>query len=129
MSYLIDSDWVAAFLKGRADATALLNTLSPDGLAISVITYGEIYEGIYYGMDPKGRERGFLEFLRGVRVLPLNRRIMKRFASIRGDLRSKGLLIGDMDLIIAATAITHDLALVTGNVRHFQRVQGLAIYQ
>ena len=42
MTYLIDSDVVALYSKGRADAVSLLNTLSPEGLAISVITYGEI---------------------------------------------------------------------------------------
>ena len=46
MSYLIDSDWVADYLRGRPDAVALLPTL--DGRAISLITFGEIYEGIYY---------------------------------------------------------------------------------
>ncbi len=49
MTYLVDSDYVADWLKGRSAAIQLLTTLRQDGLAISDITYGEIYEGIYYG--------------------------------------------------------------------------------
>ena len=129
MSYLIDSDWVADALQGRQDAVTLLATLSPSGLAISLITYGEIYEGIYYGRDPKGAERVFAGFLRGVNVLAPNRGIMRLFARIRGQLRSQGLLIGDDDIQIAATALHHNLTLVSRNSRHFQRITGLALYQ
>lgn len=127
MSYLIDSDWVADYLRGRPDAVALLPTL--DGRAISLITFGEIYEGIYYGADPRANELAFRSFLRGVDVLPLNRAIMRRFARIRGNLRRRGQIIGDPDILIAATALHHGLTLVTRNISHFQRIPGLSLYQ
>jgi tRNA(fMet)-specific endonuclease VapC len=129
MSYLVDSDWVADWLKGRPSAIELLNTLSQDGLAISLITYGEIYEGIFYGQDRQRYERVFRQFLRPVQVLPLNRTIMRRFATVRGQLRQQGRLITDPDLLIAATAIEHDLVLVTRNRRHFDRIPDLQIYE
>ncbi len=128
MSYLIDSDRVAEFLKGIPTTIALISSLPQDELAISLITYGEIYEGIYFGRDPKKHEQALLSFLRGVEVLPLNKSIMKRFARIRGNLRGIGQLIGHMDVLIAATAITHNLTLVTGNIKHFRRIPGLVIY-
>ena len=129
MSYLIDTDWVAAFLKGRAIAVTFINSLASEGLAISLITYGEIYEGIYYGADIARHEKGFQAFLRDIDVIPLNRPIMRRFAQIRGQLRAQGNLITDRDLLIAVTAIHHELTLVTRNTRHFQRVPGLSLYQ
>lgn len=49
MNYLVDTDVVVRWLKGQQDDIALLTQLLPQGLAISLITYGEIYEGIYYG--------------------------------------------------------------------------------
>lgn len=125
---MIDSDWVANFLKGKLDAVSLIASLPQGELAISLITYGEIYEGIYFGTDPKKHEQSLLVFLRGVVVLPLNKRIMKQFAGIRGHLRSSGQLIGHLDILIAATSITHNLTLVTGNKRHFARIPGLTIY-
>jgi predicted nucleic acid-binding protein len=48
---------------------------------------------------------------------------------IRGDLRRVGRRLEDTDLLIAATALEHDLMLVTRNVNHFARVPGLRLYQ
>jgi len=95
MTYLVDTDRLASYLNGRPDAVALLSSLRQDGLAVSIITYGEIYDGIYSSNDPCGKEAAFLQVLRRVEVLPLTRTIMKRFARLRGDLRRRGLLIGD----------------------------------
>ena len=127
MSYLVDSDWVADYLKGRAPIVQQLDRLAPEGLAISLITFGEIYEGIYYGRDPRGNEAGFRSLLRVIDVLALNRAILRRFARIRGQLRRQGQLIGDLDILIAATALEHDLTLLTRNRRHFDRIPELKL--
>jgi predicted nucleic acid-binding protein len=78
--------------------------------------------------DPAGSERVFRRFLRAVDVLPLTRPIMRRFARRRGDLRRGGQLIGDPDVLIAATALPHDLTLVTGNRAHFRRIPELRLH-
>ena len=127
MKHLVDTDWVVDYLKGKQLIVERLKTLAPDGLAISLITYGEIYEGIYYGRDPQRHELGFRNFLSGVTVLPLTPTIMRQFARLRGELRGKGQLIGDPDLLIAATALHHDLTLLTHNSRHFTRIPGLRV--
>lgn len=129
MTYLVDTHWVADWLAGRAAAVTLLTDLSRDGMAISLVTYGEISEGVDYGRDPKSAEAAFRRFLRGVDVLPLGREIMKRFARLRGALRRQGRLIGDPDVLIAATALAHDLTLVSRNIRHFARLPQVRLYQ
>ena len=129
MSYLVDTDVVANALKGRPEEAALLTNLSPQRLAISLITYGEIYDGIYYGRDPQTNERIFQQFLRWVDVLPLNRTVMRQFARVRGHLRRSGQIIPDPDLLIAATALYHNFTLVTHNTRHFNRVPNLKLYK
>lgn len=129
MNYLVDTDQVVDYLKGKPKAVELLINLLDKGLSISIITYGEIYEGIYFGQDSKTTQRGFLQFLRGVNVLPLNRTAMKEFARIRGKLRQEGKLIGDPDIMIAATAITNNLVLITGNKKDFQRIEGLELFK
>ena len=128
MTSLIDSDRGAGWLRGRPAVVDALRSLAPDGLAISLVTCGEIYEGSSSGRDPVGSERAFRQFLRAVDVLPLTRPIGRRFARIRGDLRRRGQVIGDPDLLIAATALHHDLTLVTGNRGHFQRIPDLRMY-
>lgn len=129
MSYLVDSDWVADYLKGRSSAVSLLDQLFQDGIVISIITFAELYEGIYYGSDPKHNEVIFQGFLQGVKVLGINRSIARRFAIIRGHLRQTGQIIPQPDILIAATAIYYDLTLVTRNLRDFQRIQGLKLHQ
>jgi predicted nucleic acid-binding protein len=128
MSCLVDTDWVVEYLKGRSPAVQALSRLRHEGLAISLITYGEVYEGIYHGRDAAHHEESFLRFLRRVQVLPLNRSILRHFAQLRGELRTQGQLIGDLDLLIAGTALHHDLTLITHNMRHFQRILNLQIF-
>ncbi len=128
MSYLVDTDYVADWLKGRPEAVTLLRTLEPKGLAISLITYGEIYDGIYYGSNPRKQERIFRQFLQGADVLSFNKLTMQQFARIRGHLRRTGNIISDPDILIAATALHHNLTVVTRNIRHFERVPNLKLY-
>jgi tRNA(fMet)-specific endonuclease VapC len=129
MSYLVDTDWVIDYLKGKEEADRLLDPLARDGLAISLITYGEILEGIYFGRNREHHEQIFRTFLQAIPVLPLTESSMERFANIRGELRSKGQLIGDADILIAATALEHDLTLITQNIRHFNRIPNLKLYK
>jgi tRNA(fMet)-specific endonuclease VapC len=129
VTYLVDSDWIIAFLGGRIDAVGLLGVLEPQGLAISLMTLGEVYEGVYYGKDPGAAEAGWLDLVERLEVLPLDEAVLRRFARLRGYLRQRGSLIGDPDTLIAATALEHDLTLVTRNHRHFRRVPGLRLYE
>jgi predicted nucleic acid-binding protein len=128
LKYLIDSDWVADYLAGKQAAVDLVQRREPGGMGISIITFGEIYEGIYYGRDPDRTEAGFLNFLSDAGVLALDLPTMRRFAYIRGRLRQDGRIIGDSDILVAATALQNNLTLVTRNTRHFERVPGLVIY-
>lgn len=129
MKYLADSDWVADYLNGQDSAVTLLTSLREVGLGISVITFGEIQEGIIYGRQRAADETGFIDFLGSVSVLPVTRRTMRHFAEVRGRLRLEGQLITDMDLLIASTALANSLTLVTRNIRHFARIPGLELYQ
>ena len=129
MKYLVDSDYVADYLKGRTPSTDLLNTLLQDGIAISIITFAEVYEGIYYGHNRAHYTHIFQQFLQGVSVLGITRSIAKQYAFMRGELGRKGQLIDQPDLFIAATATHHNLILVTRNIKDYQRIPDLNIYQ
>ena len=125
--YLVDSDRTINFLQGRRGAAELLVRLIPDGLAISVMTYAEVFEGLVYGRHPGSDESVWAGFLRVVEVLAHTVATAQQFAAIRGRLRADGMLIPDADIWIAATAMEHDLTLVTGNRRYFERVAGLRL--
>jgi predicted nucleic acid-binding protein len=130
MKYLIDTDWVIDHIQGNPAATALISSLTPDGIAISIITFLEIYEGIYTSADPKRTERLVRVFIQTVPVLPLNRTVAKRTALVRAELRRKGRAVRQraFDIVIAATAPTHSLTLVTRNITDYRAVDGLNLY-
>jgi predicted nucleic acid-binding protein len=129
VSYLLDSDWLIDALIGKSAAVTLVARLRHEGLAVSVVSYGEVFEGAVRAANPQAELNRFRAFLRGFALVPLSDPIMERFAFTRADLRGAGRLIPDLDLLIAASAIHHDLTLVTRNRRHFARVPGLRLYE
>lgn len=129
MSYLVDSDYLIDALIGRPVALATLDRLGEQGAAISIISLGEIYEGAYRAPDPTVRLARMRAAFARFGVITLSEPIMEHFAHVRSHLRRAGQLIPDLDLLIAATAIHHELQLVTRNLRHFSRIPGLAIYE
>lgn len=128
--YLIDTDRIIDVSHGVPEATHTLALLSTDGVAISLITYGELYEGAHFSTNRTKALADLRGFLEGKVLLPLTPTIMETFAVIRGGLpRQLRQQIGDMDILIAATALEHDLTLLTRNLRDFQHVPTLRLYR
>jgi tRNA(fMet)-specific endonuclease VapC len=127
MRYLIDTDWVIHHLNGRLDIIQRLQALQPEGLGLSVIVLAELYEGVYYARDPGQSEQRLNDFLESVALVGVDEETAKIFGRERGRLRAAGMMIGDMDLLIAATALQYDLTLLTNNRHHFERIEGLRI--
>lgn len=127
MRYLVDSDWIIDATIGRARALETLDRLSADGLGVSIVSVAEIYEGAFSVEDPAPSLRALRNFLDDFAVLPVTDHAAEQFARLRSELRAQGRLIPDLDLMIAATALSTDLVLVTRNVRHFARVPGLRL--
>jgi tRNA(fMet)-specific endonuclease VapC len=128
MNYLIDTDWVIDHLNQVERVTTRLHELAPEGLALSVVSLGELYEGVYYSQDPEASEASLQRFLnRELTILGIDEETCKLFGRERGRLRTIGQRIGDIDLMIAATALQYDLTLLSNNRRHFDRIDGLRI--
>ena len=127
MRYLIDTDWVIHHLNGRPDIIQRLQALQAEGLGLAVIVLAELYEGIYYSRDPGQSEQKLNDFLESVTLVGMDEETAKIFGRERGRLRAAGMMIGDMDLLIAATALQYDLTLLTNNRNHFERIEGLRL--
>lgn len=125
--YLVDTDWVIHYLNGHASVVRRLGELSHEGLAISVITLAELYEGVYYSKDPEGNERALTNFLRGAAVIGVDEVTCQFFGRERGRLRAARKRVGDFDLLIGITARQHSLTLLTNNRRHFMLIEGLVL--
>lgn len=128
MKYLIDTDWVIDHLRRDEDVTRKLEEVSAEGLAISIVSLAELYEGIVYSRDPARSEEALRRFLHpDISILGLDDTTCRLFGNERGWLRRQGRTTGDMDLLIAATCLQHKLILLTNNRRHFEAVRGLEI--
>ena len=127
-TYLIDSDvCIHAVRRGNESLTAMLRAIRPEGLAISVISYGEVLEGALYSRERLANVQKWRAFVSGIDVVDVTMAVADVWADLRGALRSKGNVIADNDLLIAATAIRFGMTLVSRNVRHFARVPGLTL--
>jgi predicted nucleic acid-binding protein len=131
MPYLIDSDWLIDHLAGISQAVEFLDSLAPEGLAISVITFMEVSQGIERSPDPEIARSKFSAFLDVVPVIPFETTLAKRCAHLRETLRQQGKRVSSraLDLMIAATAIENDLTLVTRNLEDYEDISELKLYQ
>ncbi len=128
MKYLIDTDWMIDHMKGEDRIVRKLKILAPEGMAISVITLAEIYEGVYHSKDPAKSQQLLDDFLAPeLEVLNVDQEICKVFGRERGKLRRLKKTISDFDLLIASTTLHYDLTLLTNNRRHYEMVEGLKI--
>ncbi len=128
MKYLIDTDWVIDHLRREPKVSTRLEELSAEGLAMSIVSLAELYEGILYSRDPAKSEEGLRRFLHpDIAILGLDDATCRLFGNERGRLRRDGKAVGDMDLLIASTCLQHNLTLLTNNRRHFEVIEGLEI--
>ena len=125
--YLLDTNVPSEFSRDRPDprVVAWLKAQPPTRLYLSAVTIGEIRKGLV--VLPQGRRRIELEawFLSDLlvwfrnRILPVTDSIADRWGVLEGQCQLKGTPLNTADGMIAATALEHDLTLVTRNVKDF----------
>lgn len=100
-----------------------------DDVIISVITVSELLHGVHRAEGAvRARRLAFVEhLLSALPAIPIREPIARMHAQLWAELAARGQMIGVHDLWIAATALSHDLPLVTGNAREFERVPGLRV--
>lgn len=124
MKYLVDTTWIIEYLRGNQAIIQRLQSLRNEGLAVAVVSIAELYEGVFRSNNPSGNEAILKDFLQGVTVLGIDEEVCIVFGREMAKLRQTGMSIGDMDLLIASTALHHNLALLTLD-RDFERVGNL----
>lgn len=130
MPYLLDSDWTIDLLADDPEALALIGRLAPAGIATSIVTYLEVFDGTLREADPAAAQAKIASPVERVPLVPLTPEVARRCARLRGALRRQDRRIGGrkLDLIVAATAVEHDLTLVRRNLRDFRDVPGLRLH-
>lgn len=128
--YLFDTDTLSEILR-RVPSSRLLARLAsvpPEQQFTTAITVGEMVYGAY----KSAKREHLLQQLRErvwphVRILAFDRSAAETYGPLRAQLEGAGTPLDEPDMRIAAIALTHDLTVVTGNTRHFRRVEGLRV--
>jgi tRNA(fMet)-specific endonuclease VapC len=130
MAFLLDTDIVIDYLGGDVPTKQLVDPLAGSGLAIGMVSYMEVYQGILEDPDPATAEAEFEAFLRAVALLPLSTAVARRCARLRRGLKQQGkrFRARALDLISAATALEYDLTLVTRNKADYADIPGLTLH-
>jgi tRNA(fMet)-specific endonuclease VapC len=113
-------------MKGMFDLKAKFEQANPDNCYISEITLAELKFGVENSTRKEKNRKALNDFLSGLNILPIYHSI-DLYASEKSRLRKKGTPIDDFDLLIGVTSVTHNLNMVTNNVREFERISGITI--
>ena len=125
--YLIDSDILIYFLKGKQEVVEKLSQIPIDDLYISRINYTELIYGAYNSAKINQNLKVIEPFLESFTVLEFTKVSSLIFAKEKARLKKNGNIIADMDLMIASIAIENDCTLISNNMKHFERIQNLEL--
>lgn len=122
--FLIDSDVIIWFLRGKKETIELLRNLQEFGVpGCSPVSIIEVQLGVKNGEAKKTSE-----FLNSFQIYPVERNIANLAGEYIRKYKKKGVKLEIPDAIIAATCVLHDLILVTYNPKHYH-YKGLKIYK
>ena len=127
MHYLIDTNIIIYRLKNLGTVNANFLKNKDNHMSLSVISYGEL---VFGAKKSKAVEKN-METVNAIKsifpLLEITSEIMNIFGEIKAYTQKIGKTIDDMDLLIAATAITNNFTLVTHNTKHFKNIPNLKV--
>ncbi len=122
-NYLLDTDIIIYWLKNKyPQISDRINLINKECIYISSITVAELYYGAFNSKRKDENISLIDELLANINTINFDENNGKKFGYIKADLKSKGQIINDSDLFIAATAISNNMILVTNNEKHFKRI-------
>jgi predicted nucleic acid-binding protein len=125
--FLLDTDTIILNLKGHPSVKENLRRHLNDPLKVSVVTCMELYYGAFKSPNVTGNLAKIQTIEEGLEVIPLGPESAQIFGMLKAQMERKGTRLDDFDLAIAASALAHNLTLVTNNVSHFKRITGLKL--
>jgi tRNA(fMet)-specific endonuclease VapC len=126
--FVFDTDMLSYLIRPRPPQTlvARIDATGPSERFTTTITVAELMYGAHRSVR---REHLLSEFARRLwpqlHILPFDFRAAEIYARVRSNLERQGEPLDVSDLMIASITMAHGFTLVTGNLRHFGRVDGL----
>jgi tRNA(fMet)-specific endonuclease VapC len=123
---LLDTNVLVAFLNGNKLISKRIRD-EIDQIALSTLVVAELDYGAKVSQKAKENIEKLYRLLDIVQIVPFDIECAKIFGTIKSKLRRMGRPTGEVDALIAATAIAHDAILATANKRHFENIEGLKL--
>ena len=128
MLVLLDTDICIYLIREQPDTIVDRFTRYAIGdIGISTITLAELEYGISKSSKPARNREALGQFTTPLVIVEFDRPASVAYGQLRATLEKKGQMIGGMDLLIAAHAVSLNIPIVTHNVREFRRVPGLRV--
>ena len=124
--FLLDTNICIYYIKGLYDLKSKFEDVGPENCFISEISLAELKFGVAKSQAKKKNQQTLENFLSGIQILPIFP-ALDIYASEKARLQKSGKIIDDFDLLIAATAVSFDLVMVTNNTRHFNRIKDIKL--
>lgn len=125
--FLLDTDTIIYSMKGNANVQKNVREHSDALLSISVITLMELYYGARKSQRVAANLAKIKTLEQAIEVIPVGLESTEIFGLLKANLEVVGKRMDDFDLIIASCALANNLTLVTNNMKHFQRIEGLKL--
>lgn len=128
MKYILDTNICIYIIKKKPHKViARLQKIDISDVGISSITLSELEYGVEMSRKKERNKMALMEFLTPIEIMSYDDLAAQAYGKIRGFLEKKGRLIGPLDMLIAAHALSLNSILVTNNEKEFRRVPGLKI--
>ncbi|MFW5964194.1 MAG: PIN domain-containing protein [Natronomonas sp.] len=125
---ILDSTFLIDVLRGSGDVTDTIEELDAHGTPfVSAVTVMELWEGIHLADADESERAAVGALLTEITELPFDRECAMRAGKIDAELVATGEPIDETDVMIAATALVNERPVITRNVDHFRRIEGLEV--
>lgn len=128
MKYMLDTNiCIYAIKKSSQQVIASLLSHKADDICISSITYAELMYGVAKSANPEKNTLALSLFLSPFTILDFDDKAATQYGRIRAALGRKRTTVGNMDMLIAAHALSHGLTVVTNNTGEFERIPDIEL--
>ncbi len=128
MIYLIDTNICIYIMNNHPpEVIEKFKKIGIGEVGVSSITVSELYYGVCKSSQIKKNSQRVNEFLQPFTILPYDEKASINYGHIRYELEKTGKLIGPLDMLIAAHALSNDLILITNNMKEFKKIKSLRL--
>ncbi|MEA3437611.1 MAG: type II toxin-antitoxin system VapC family toxin [Thermodesulfobacteriota bacterium] len=125
--FLLDTDTVIYSMKGKEAVKKNLLLHFNDPIMLNTITLMELYYGAYKSQKVTSNLAKIKLLEQSLEIIHIGMESAEIFGMLKAQLEVNGIRLDDFDLILASCALSNNLTLVTNNLKHFRRIDGLKL--